>query len=185
MFRLNINGKGRAVRAGRKQPLQSREKSANSGRPKITNFNRVGNSTVSRDSQGTGYASPMSNKHFAGAGIDTLASAGISAMTPLLSRYLSASGIPTFPTSKQSWFIRLRALQSAGQTSRRPTYSPKYDKRVCVAQSASREAYLARDRHLVDGSAYCIAYCTRNSGGTAYRVRYAKQHGVEIYNVAE
>ena len=62
---------------------------------------------------------------------------------------------------------------------------PQYDKAVCVAQSASREAYLARDRHLVDGSAYCIAYCTRNSGGTAYTLRYAMDKGVEIYNVAE
>ena len=62
---------------------------------------------------------------------------------------------------------------------------PQYDKAVCVAQRVNREAYLTRDRHLVNGSAYCIAYCTRNSGGTAYTLRYAKQHGVEIYNVAE
>lgn len=61
---------------------------------------------------------------------------------------------------------------------------PRYDKTVCVAQRASREAYLERDRHLVDGSAYCIAYCTRNSGGTAYTVRYAHQQGVPVYNTA-
>ena len=61
---------------------------------------------------------------------------------------------------------------------------PQYDKTVCVAQRASREAYLERDRHLVDGSAYCIAYCTRNSGGTAYTLRYARQEGLKIYNVA-
>lgn len=61
---------------------------------------------------------------------------------------------------------------------------PQYDKTVCVAQRASREAYLARDRNLVDSSAYCIAYCTRNSGGTAYTVRYAHQQGVTVYNTA-
>ena len=61
---------------------------------------------------------------------------------------------------------------------------PQYDKAVCVAQRASREAYLERDRHLVDSSAYCIAYCTRNSGGTAYTVRYAHQQGVTVYNTA-
>ncbi len=60
---------------------------------------------------------------------------------------------------------------------------PQYDKAVCVAQRASREAYLTRDRHLVDGSAYCIAYCTRDSGGTAYTLRYARQEGLEIYNM--
>ena len=62
---------------------------------------------------------------------------------------------------------------------------PQYDKAVCVAQRASREAYLERDRHLVDGSAYCIAYCTRGSGGTAYTLRYAQQEGLKIYNVAQ
>ena len=62
---------------------------------------------------------------------------------------------------------------------------PQYDKAVCVAQRASREAYLTRDRHLVNGSAYCIAYCTRDSGGTAYTLRYAQQEGLKIYNVAQ
>ena len=62
---------------------------------------------------------------------------------------------------------------------------PQYDKAVCVAQRASREAYLARDRHLVDGSAYCIAYCTRDSGGTAYTLRHAEHCGLDIYNVAK
>ena len=62
---------------------------------------------------------------------------------------------------------------------------PQYDKALCVAQRASREAYLTRDRHLVNGSAYCIAYCTRDSGGTAYTLRYAQQEGLKIYNVAQ
>ena len=61
---------------------------------------------------------------------------------------------------------------------------PQYDKAVCVAQRASREAYLTRDRHLVNGSAYCIAYCTRDSGGTAYTLRYAQQEGLKIVNTA-
>ena len=61
---------------------------------------------------------------------------------------------------------------------------PQYDKAVCVAQRASREAYLERDRHLVNGSAYCIAYCTRNNGGTAYTLRYAQQEGLKIVNTA-
>ena len=60
---------------------------------------------------------------------------------------------------------------------------PQYNKVVCVSDRASREAYLARDRHLVDNSAYCISYCTRESGGTAYTVRYAKRRGVEVRNV--
>lgn len=60
----------------------------------------------------------------------------------------------------------------------------KYDKRICIGTGASREVYLARDRHLADSSAYCIAYCTRNYGGTAYTVRYAKRQGLEIRNIS-
>lgn len=60
----------------------------------------------------------------------------------------------------------------------------KYDKRVCVAQIPSREAYLARDRHLVDCSSVCISYCTRSTGGTAYTIRYAMSKGVKVINIA-
>ena len=71
-----------------------------------------------------------------------------------------------------------------GQRAEYARLLPQYDKAVCVAQRASREAYLERDRHLVDGSAYCIAYCTRNRGGTAYTLRYAQQEGLKIFNTA-
>ena len=37
-----------------------------------------------------------------------------------------------------------------------------------------------RNRMLVDGSAYCIAYLTHAYGGTYYTVRYAQEHGVEV-----
>lgn len=62
---------------------------------------------------------------------------------------------------------------------------PKYDKVVCVCDSPGRDAYLKRDRYLVDGSAYCIACCTRNYGGTAYTVRYAGQQGLDVRNIAD
>ncbi|MBQ9968259.1 MAG: DUF1273 family protein [Oscillospiraceae bacterium] len=61
---------------------------------------------------------------------------------------------------------------------------PKYDKCVCICKEPNREAYLSRDRHLIDNSAYCIAYCVRNFGGSAYTVKYAMQKGVQIRNIA-
>ncbi|MBQ2062904.1 MAG: DUF1273 family protein [Oscillospiraceae bacterium] len=61
----------------------------------------------------------------------------------------------------------------------------QYDKVVCVAERPSRQAYMDRNRHLVDGSAFCVAYCTRNEGGSAYTVTLAKQNGLEVYNVAD
>ena len=62
---------------------------------------------------------------------------------------------------------------------------PQYDKRVCVSQTPSREAYLKRNRHLVDYSNHCIAFCTRTYGGTAYTVQDAQNSGCQVYNLAE
>lgn len=42
-----------------------------------------------------------------------------------------------------------------------------------------------RNRHLVDNSGVCVCYLTRNSGGTAYTVNYAKKQGVNVFNIAE
>ena len=62
---------------------------------------------------------------------------------------------------------------------------PKYDKIVKVSDEPGRDAYLQRDRHLVDGSAFCICYCTRRDGGTAYTVRYALSKGLKVFNTAD
>ena len=37
-----------------------------------------------------------------------------------------------------------------------------------------------RNRHLVDHSGVCVAWCTRDTGGTAYTVNYARQQGLEV-----
>ena len=62
---------------------------------------------------------------------------------------------------------------------------PLYDERICVAAAASRGAYLQRDRYMVDASSACIAYCTRQTGGTTYTIRYAAKKGVPVCNIAE
>ncbi len=53
---------------------------------------------------------------------------------------------------------------------------------------ASREYFKGcmhlRNRMMVDGSDFCIAYCNKNEGGTAYTVRYAAEKGVKLINVA-
>ncbi len=54
-----------------------------------------------------------------------------------------------------------------------------------AARVHSRDAYLKRDREMVDRSGFCIAYCTRASGGTAYTVRYAMKKGLQVVNVAD
>lgn len=119
-------------------------------------------------------------------------------------RYFGIGGAMGYDTIVAEMLFRLREREypeikiilvypfdgfiSRWSDSQQATYArllPMYDKRVCVCKSASREAYLARDRHLVDYSSACIAYCTRQTGGTAYTIRYAAARGVPVFNVGD
>lgn len=59
------------------------------------------------------------------------------------------------------------------------------DKVVYTSENYSSGCMHKRNRHLVFFSGYCVAYLTKNSGGTAYTVDYAHQNGLEIINIAE
>ena len=119
-------------------------------------------------------------------------------------RYFGIGGAMGYDTIVAEMLFRLREREypeikiilvypfdgfiSRWSDSQQATYArllPMYDKRVCVCKSASREAYLARDRHLVDYSSACIAYCTRQTGGTAYTIRYAAARGVPVFKVGD
>ena len=41
-----------------------------------------------------------------------------------------------------------------------------------------------RNRHLVDNSAVCLAYCARSSGGSAYTLNYARKQGLAVVQLA-
>ena len=58
------------------------------------------------------------------------------------------------------------------------------DKVVYTSESFSRGCMLKRNRALVDGSQICLAYCLKDSGGTAYTVNYAQKKGVRVLNIA-
>ena len=58
------------------------------------------------------------------------------------------------------------------------------DKVVYTAQQYTKDCMHRRNRHLVDNSSVCVCYLNRESGGTAYTVRYAREHGLEIINLA-
>lgn len=61
---------------------------------------------------------------------------------------------------------------------------PQYDNVIKASERSGREAYLLRNRMLVDSSAVCIAYCQKQRSGTAYTVRYAKAQGLAVINTA-
>ena len=81
-------------------------------------------------------------------------------------------------------FDGFNARWTAEQRGKYDALLPQYDKRVCVSRIPGREAYLMRNRRLVDQSSHCIAFCERKYGGTAYTVRYAQSNGCQVYNLA-
>jgi len=58
------------------------------------------------------------------------------------------------------------------------------DKVVYTSQVYTRGCMFKRNRHLVDNSSVCICYKTKDSGGTAYTVKYAEKKGLVIINIA-
>ncbi len=58
------------------------------------------------------------------------------------------------------------------------------DEVIYVSPEYHRYCMLQRNRFLVDHSSLLITYLTRESGGTAYTVRYALKQGVPVINLA-
>ena len=58
------------------------------------------------------------------------------------------------------------------------------NKVVYTGQAYTGGCMHKRNRHLVDNSSVCVCYLTKASGGTAYTVRYAKEQGLEVINLA-
>ena len=59
------------------------------------------------------------------------------------------------------------------------------DEITYTAEEYTRGCMLHRDRCLVNGSGFCVAFCKKDEGGTAYTLNYAKSHGVRTINIAK
>lgn len=59
------------------------------------------------------------------------------------------------------------------------------DKIVYTSKSYYSGCMFKRNRHLVDNSSLCICYLTRQTGGTAYTVNYAKSRNIMTINLSE
>ncbi len=59
----------------------------------------------------------------------------------------------------------------------------KADKVKVLSQNYSSGCMHRRNRHLVDNSAYCVCFCRRETGGTAYTVNYAIKQKVSVIYV--
>lgn len=54
---------------------------------------------------------------------------------------------------------------------------------VYTAQRYARGCMHKRNRYMVDHSGICVCYLTKDSGGTAYTVKYAKKQGLNVFNI--
>lgn len=59
------------------------------------------------------------------------------------------------------------------------------DKIIYTAERYSDGCMLYRNRCLVEGSDYCVAYCRQTTGGTAYTLDYAAKQNLNIINLAQ
>lgn len=89
---------------------------------------------------------------------------------------ISIISVLPFPGWRKDW--------PEAEKERQEQIMKRSDKVTFVAEADSPGVYLLRDRKLVDGSACCISYCHRTTGGTAYTVRYAMKKGIPVYNAS-
>ena len=61
----------------------------------------------------------------------------------------------------------------------------KADEVVYTSRAYTPGCMHIRNRYMVDNSDVCIAYMTKDSGGTAYTVKYAKSKNKEVINLGE
>ena len=59
------------------------------------------------------------------------------------------------------------------------------DKVVYTSKAYHSGCMFKRNRHLVDHSSLCICYTTKQTGGTAYTVNYAKSKSIMTINLSE
>lgn len=59
----------------------------------------------------------------------------------------------------------------------------KADEVFYTSEKYDRGCMFKRNRYMVDRSSVCICYLTKETGGTAYTVKYAKQKNLEIISL--
>lgn len=114
-------------------------------------------------------------------------------------RFFGAGGALGFDTLAAETILRLRksypqlrlilVLPCRDQTrgwrqedvARYEAIKRRADKVVYTGEQYTPGCMHRRNRHLVEHSSVCVAYCTRASGGSAYTVSYARQHGLRVF----
>ncbi len=137
----------------------------------------------------------------------------MSALSLLLDRVLDrliTDGVTTFRTGGAMGFDTLAALKvldrrQSGADIRLELYLPcrtqadkwddssreyygyilsQADSVTYIRDEYARGCMLERNRRMVDGSQFCIGFCTADKGGSAYTIGYAKKNNLRVINLA-
>ena len=80
------------------------------------------------------------------------------------------------PTQSSKWSFADKALYNSILRSA--------DEVTVISEAYTPDCMFRRNRYMVDSSAYCICYVTKQSGGSYYTMNYAKASGLGIINIA-
>ncbi len=93
-----------------------------------------------------------------------------------------------YPQIKLILVLPCKSQANAWSAEDKETYQDiirKADKVVYTSHEYFSGCMQRRNRHLVDNSSICVCYLTKDTGGSAYTVRYAISKGLRIENVAK
>ena len=107
-------------------------------------------------------------------GFDTLAAEHLLKLKQQFPQLMICLALP-FEGYRNRW--------NQAQKNRAARIDMQADQIFYCSHTPSKGAFLQRNRYMVDQSHYCIAYCNRSTGGTAYTIRYAQQKGLVIQNL--
>lgn len=82
-----------------------------------------------------------------------------------------------FPDQGRRWAEQNRRIYEEIKT--------QADEIKYASEHYTRFCMFARNRQLVERSCVCVAYQTKDTGGTAYTVKYARSKGLRIINLAD
>lgn len=109
-------------------------------------------------------------------GFDTLAA---EAVLELKKKYPQIKLIMVYPCKDQT------TLWSESDIERYNKIKSASDKIVYTSEKYDKSCMFKRNRHLVNYSGYCVCYLNKPTGGTAYTVKYAKENGLVVINLAK
>ena len=92
-----------------------------------------------------------------------------------------------YPAVRLELILPCRDQTNGWKESNRRAYEyilARADEVICLHERYVTGCMQERNRKLVQGSHCCVGYCTTETGGSAYTLRYAKGKGLRVINLA-